>query len=118
MLYPRISEVGIVSKCNELLEGFNDFCHLTQLVTFTYFNKEINTRNIDILKTIEFNKYVLEKYKMLGNNVNRQIIDQWFIYKNNNITWEGNSTITLDKTTYFSGITRIYIFNLYKKYIK
>jgi len=90
ILHPKISKQGIINKCNELLDGFNDFCDLTQLVTFTYFNEEINTKNIDIDKTIKFNKYVLEINETLLGNTSNDIIDQWFIYKNNYITGTGD----------------------------
>jgi hypothetical protein len=76
ILYPKMGQQGIKSKCLELLNTFDKFTDFTKLVSFSFFNSELNARKIDIKNTVEFNKNI--KTNAATRDIKRD--NEWIIY--------------------------------------
>ena len=85
LLHLKMSEKGIEDQCNKLLDGFNVISDITQLVTMSYFDKEINTENIDVDMTIKFNNAVMNTAKTKLRTTS-YFFQEWVIYKKNTDT--------------------------------
>jgi len=80
LLHLKISEKGIVDKCNQLLDGFDAISEVTQIVAFSYFEKDINAPKIDKTKTLMFNRLVYELDLDYVPNL-QDMFQKWIIYQ-------------------------------------
>ena len=76
ILYPKMGQQGIKTKCLDLLDTFKEITEFTKLVSFSFFNDELNARKIDIKNTLEFNKNI--KTNASTRDIKRD--NEWIIY--------------------------------------
>ena len=89
LLYPVMGKKGIETQCSQLIDGISQIPHITTLISFSLFSNEVNSKNIDIDSTIEFNNNILVLFKSIydpGNDFDENdetVIDQdWIVYTN------------------------------------
>jgi hypothetical protein len=89
LLYPVMDKKEIETQCSQLIDGISQIPYIVNLISFSIFSNEVNSKVIDIDSTIEFNHNIFELFKYIydaydGFNEDDEItIDQdWIVYTN------------------------------------